>query len=146
VALDLLSLPQTLRSLDSVSPEYRGLYQSDCAGWFRLTPTAAADFSRIAAAVEQLAEQRNNAESAVLSSAVIGAILICGAQSVMAGAAAAQYESEHVISMVSGVPCVQTPLGAVPVFEAIKEWMTTGHGAVFLPNEFARPQQSRALS
>jgi hypothetical protein len=139
MALDLLSLPRKLGSLDSVSPEYRALYQSTDDG-FALTPTAVEDFARISDGVHQLAEQRDKANAALLDAALMSAVMMNGVSGPMASAASCVYLKDHAISVAKGVPVVVTDLGNVDLKEAIAAWISTGGGRVFLPteNHFAR--------
>jgi hypothetical protein len=141
MALDLLSLPPTLVSLDGVPPEFVAMYEIDEDGLYVMTETGRANLFKVAEGIQLLAEQRDvearKAREAAKSAAVMSAVLLAGAQGVLAAAACAQYEAENTITMSKGLPVVQTDGGEVPLRDAISEWMTSGDGAAFLPSHKA---------
>jgi hypothetical protein len=138
---DLLSLPQMLVSLDGVPQELLSMYRQDDDGVYVLTDVARANIAKVASGIRALAAQRDvearRAQAAAKSAAVMSAVLLAGAQGVMAAAACALLESEQTITMTKGVPVVQTPVGEIPLREMVAEWMTSGAGSVFLPQHRA---------
>jgi hypothetical protein len=130
-----------LVSLDGVPSELRAMYRLDDDGVYTLTDVARANIRKIADGIQQLGRLRDQAaeaaKAAAVSAQVMGAVLIAGAQGVMAAGACAQYEAEHVISMRDGVPVVGTPAGEVDLKSAVADWMA-GAGSIFLSNDYSR--------
>jgi hypothetical protein len=135
--LDLFSLPSTLSDLDSVPVEFQGLYEAVGPGQYALTETAAENFQKIAAGIQELTAQRDKATSAAdarfIESKVLAAILAAGARGQLAAGAAAQFEAENKIKMDRGLPVVETDAGTVPLDDAVRSFMQ-GEGRVFLPS------------
>jgi len=139
---DLLSLPKMLVDIDSVADEFKSLYEIDGDGLYVLTQTAADNFDEIKDGIRELAEQRDHearkAREASKSAAIMSAVLLAGAQGVMAAAACSQFEAEHTVTMTKGIPVVQTPTGEIPLRDMIAEWIKAGDGQIFLPQRQIR--------